>query len=572
MTRPELWAPAATTVQLEGPDGVVECSRSGTVWQAPTGLAPGARYRFVVDGTPVPDPRSRWQPDGVHAMSAVPPLPAPLDPAPGVARPVPSDLDRAVIYELHVGTFDPSGTLLGAVGHLDHLVELGVTHVELMPLAAFDGSVGWGYDGVCLDAPHPEYGRPDDVRHFVAECHRRGLAVLLDVVHNHLGPSGNYLGVTGPYFTDRYSTPWGDAVNLDGPGSDGVRSFLIDSALYWLDEIGFDGLRLDAVHALFDLSARPYLEELADSVRSLGRRTGREFVLIAESDLNDPRLASPSPCGPGLDAMWADDLHHCLHVGLTGEQQGYYEDYTLSDLPAALGGAYVYQGRHSVHRDRRIGRPTDGFRSSAFVGALQNHDQVGNRAAGDRIHHQVGEDRAAAAAALLLLSPFGVLMFQGEEWAASTPFPYFSDQPGELGEAIRTGRRQEFAAFGWGPEDVPDPQSRATFESAVLRWDEIDRGTHAAQLEWYRSLLALRRSHPACGPTTLPLDRQRCGTYGSAVVVQRDGLAVLANLGTTVERIPVPAAGAVSLQRGEVELVDGSWVLGAGATVVLDAD
>jgi maltooligosyltrehalose trehalohydrolase len=559
--RPEIWAPDAESVELELDGARVRCDRSGEHWRSSRDLRTGERYRFVVDGTVVPDPRSRSQPDGVHGPSVV------TDPLPPAATPTTVGLERAVIYELHVGTFSEPGTFRGAVAHLDHLVSLGVSHVELMPVAAFDGEFGWGYDGVCLYAPHPVYGTVEDLRHLVDECHRRGLAVLLDVVYNHLGPSGNYLPVSGPYFTDRYSTPWGDAVNLDGPGSDGVRSHLIGNALYWLEEVGFDGLRLDAVHELFDTSAVTLLEQLRAAVTALEHRVGRQFVLVAESDRNDPRIVSPAPAGTGLDGVWADDLHHILHVALTGERQGYYEDYHADDLPLGLLEACVYQQRYSPHRRRHVGRNVEGTRSSAFVAALQNHDQIGNRAGGERLHHLVGPDQCAAAAALVQLSPFTALLFQGEEWAASSPFPYFSDHSGELGEAVRRGRRHEFAAFGWAEEDVVDPQDRATFESARLRWDELDRPVHREMLEWYRQLLALRREHPALGPATLPVPGHRCSAQGGLVVVDRGSLRVVANLRDEPARVsPSVLRGEVLLSRGE----SGPGFLGGGASMVID--
>lgn len=527
--RPTLWAPTAARVDLATADTTVPCRCDGETWVAPVELGTGARYQFVVDGVVVPDPRSRSQPDGVHGPSEVVTAPA--------SRPTPHrtaprvGLDRAVIYELHVGTFSLEGTFLGAIAHLDHLVSLGITHVELMPVAAFNGAVGWGYDGVALWAPHPSYGTADDLRALVEAVHARGMAVLLDVVHNHLGPSGNYLSVSGPYFTDRYVTPWGDAVNLDGPGADGVRAFLIDSALYWLDEVGVDGLRLDAVHALFDSSAVHYLEQLADAVRHLARSTGRDLVLIAESDRNDPRVLAAPPVGPGLDAVWCDDLHHCVHVALTGERQGYYEDYRDADLADVLVAPVRHQGRYSPHRRRTVGRPFDGVRSSGLVVALSNHDQVGNRAGGERLHHLVGVDRAAAAAALTLVSPWATLLFQGEEWAASTPFPYFCDHAGELGDAVRAGRRREFAAFGWSEDDVADPQDPATFRSAVLRWDELSAEPHASVLGWYRRLVELARTHPELEPGHLPLADVHA-TYADGVARMRRGaLEVVVNLG-----------------------------------------
>ena len=563
---PFLWAPDAELVEVERDGERVPCERCGERWVAPGVWPDGTRYRFVVDGTAVPDPRARSQPDGVHGASEwlAPARTEPWSPSDGSPT-----LERAVIEEVHIGTFSTEGTFLGAIQHLDELVDLGVTHVELMPVAAFDGEVGWGYDGVCLFAPHPRYGTLRELRQLVSACHDRGLAVLIDVVLNHLGPSGNYLAVGGPYFTDRYSTPWGDALNLDGPGSDGVRGFLIDVALHWLDEVDADGLRLDAVHALFDTSAVPLLEQLADEVRALGERTGRPRTLVAESDRCDPRVVADPPVGPGLDAVWSDDLHHALHVALTGERRGYYEDVAPGDLELALREAQTHQGRWSPHRRRTVGRSVEGTRSDQFVVSLQNHDQIGNRAAGERLHHLVGVDRTAAAAALVLLGPFPVVLFQGEEWAATSPFPYFSDHDGELGEAIRRGRLAEFAAFGWPPEQVADPQARATFDAAVLDRDELDVVPHAEVRSWYRSLIALRRSHPALGAHPQP-GHDRVERSGSLVSVRRGGLGVLANLGGTPDRWRTSFDGEVLLVRGEVSRGADGVQLGPGAVLVTD--
>lgn len=564
--RPFLWAPAASEVDVEV-DGVRRrCELVDERWIAPGDWRDGARYRFVVDGRAVPDPRSRSQPDGVHGASE---WRAPVRPVPWSPGEQLPSMDRAVIYELHVGSFSEQGTFLGAIERLDHLVELGVTFVELMPVAAFDGRVGWGYDGVALFAPHHPYGTLDDLRRLIAACHERGLGVLVDVVLNHLGPSGNYLAVAGPYFTHRYSTPWGDALNLDGPDADGVRRFLIDVALHWLEEVDADGLRLDAVHALFDTSAVPLLELLADEVRRLGERTGRPRVLVAESDRNDPRLVQAPPVGTGLDAVWSDDLHHCLHVELTGEHLGYYEDVGPDDLQLALTRAQTYQGRYSLHRRRTVGRSADGVPSDHFVVSLQNHDQIGNRAAGDRLHHLVGVDRTAAAAALVLLSPFAVLLFQGEEWATSSPFPYFSDHEGELGEAIRRGRLREFAAFGWPPELVADPQSPATAAAATLAWDELGDDPHAAMLDWYRALIELRRTHPDLGARVLP-DDDVVERFGSLVAVRRGALHVLVNLGEASARWDGGSAGRVLLERGDVVRDPNGVALGPGAVVVAE--
>ncbi|MFP3940369.1 MAG: malto-oligosyltrehalose trehalohydrolase [Thermoanaerobaculia bacterium] len=560
-----VWAPrsaAGVELVLRGERRAMEAAPDGW-WEVSAEAAPGDEYAFLVDGEgPYPDPRSPYQPEGVHGPSRL----VDHESLPGAAGERDPGLDRGpesrvggdelqwnppplasgVVYELHVGTFTPDGTFDAAIGRLDHLVDLGVTHVELMPVATFPGSRGWGYDGVDLFAPHPAYGGPEGLARLVDACHRRGLAVLLDVVYNHLGPDGNYLGVFGPYFTGRYRTPWGEAVNLDGAGSDEVRRFFVDNACHWLGRYGIDGLRLDAVHAFHDRSALPFLEELALEVEALAARLGRHLVLVAESDLNDPRLVRAREAGGfGLDASWSDDFHHALHALLTGERQGYYADFgRLEQVAKALTEAYVYTGERSGFRGRRHGRSPGGLPGHRFLGYLQNHDQVGNRARGDRITHLVSPERARVGAALVLTSPFVPLVFQGEEWGASTPFQYFTDhQDPELAEAVRQGRRREFAAFGWDPEAVPDPQSEVTFRRSALDWDERHREPHSATLAWYRDLVRLRRRRPEL--TDGRLDRVAVDWDEEAgwISVRRGALTVLANLssgaGRGLRRVPL---------------------------------
>jgi len=503
--RVEVWAPRASrSVEVVAGDrrAALAPGDRGSWAGDVAGLGPGDDYGFSLDGGPVrPDPRSRHQPHGVHGLSRV------VDPdtfAWGDHEWRGFDLAHAVLYEIHIGTFSPEGTFDGAVGRLDHLVDLGVDAIELMPVAEFPGRRGWGYDGVHLWAPHDAYGGPDGLRRLVDACHARGLGVLLDVVYNHVGPVGNYLGEFGPYFSERHTTTWGPAPNFDGPGADGVRSFVVDNARMWLRDYHFDGLRLDAVHALVDDSAVHLLEQLSVSVEALAAELGRPLWLIAESDLNAPRFVEPPGRGGyGLAAAWADEWHHALHAALTGERDGYYADFgPLPLLAKALRQAWVYDGIWSPQRQRTFGRPPSALHGSQFVVSAQNHDQVGNRAAGERLGHLVKPEQLRSAAALLLSAPFVPLLFQGEEWAASTPFPYFTDLDPELGARVTAGRAQEFAAFGWRPEDIPDPQDPATFASAVLRWDERDEPEHAAMLAWYRELIARRRATPglAAGP------------------------------------------------------------------------
>jgi maltooligosyltrehalose trehalohydrolase len=491
-----VWAPFAKSVDIVVEDGAVPMLRqSDDHWYIEldeSRVAAGYRYS-VDDGPALPDPRSRWQPDGVHGASRI------VNTRDWHAAAVPGfrprPLTEAVIYELHVGTFTPEGTYAGAAKMLPYLVELGITHVELMPVATFPGGRGWGYDGVHLFAPFPSYGTPEELAVFVDACHSHGLAALLDVVYNHLGPEGNYLAAFGPYFSDRVRTNWGLALNYDGPYSDPVRQFVVDNALMWLREYGFDGLRLDAVHAIFGFEALHLLEELSKAVKRLGRQLGRELLLIAESDLNDPRLIRGTELGGyGLDAHWADDLHHGIHRFLTGESTGYYSDFNgLADIATALREGYVYQGQYSAHRRRRHGRPPRGISLDQLVVSSQNHDQVGNRAVGDRLSASLSVTQLKAAAALIVLSPCLPMLFQGEEWAASTPFLYFTDFLDEqLGKTVSQGRRAEFTAFNW-QQEVPDPQLPETFMRSKLNWAEIREAPHADMLNWYRALIALRR-------------------------------------------------------------------------------
>jgi maltooligosyltrehalose trehalohydrolase len=518
-------------------------------------------YALRLDGgEPLPDPRSPWQPHGVHGPSRT------FDTATyrwGDDGFSPVPLSRAVIHELHVGTFTPEGTFAAVAGRLDHLAGLGVTHVELMPVAAFDGRWGWGYDGVDLYAPHPAYGTPADLQALVDACHRRGLAVLLDVVYNHLGPSGNYLSRFGPYFTDRYRTPWGDAVNVDGPDSDEVRRFIVDNATRWLRDFRFDGLRLDAVHAIVDTSAVHLLEQLRSAVDDVARSVGRPKLLIAEHEGNDPRVVGPAAAGGyGLDAVWDDDVHHALHTALTGERTSYYEDYDgFADLARCLAEGWAYPGRWSAHRRRTVGRPLGaGTGGDQLVACLQNHDQVGNRAQGDRIAAVASVARQKVGAALLLTGPFVPLLFQGEEWAASSPFPYIADHGGELAEAVRRGRLAEFETFGWDAADVADPIAEATFAAARLRWDERDVGEHAEVLAWYRALLALRASRPELRDATLRPGTAVWDAGTGLLTVRRGRVTVLAAVGAEVSA-PMPPPGARLLLASDERVeVDGDAV------------
>ena len=536
-----VWAPFAKSVELVTRERRVAMHLgSNGYWRTELDpLSVQGGYKYSIDGGhPKPDPRSRWQPDGVHGNSQV------LDASELRQLRRPSfrakPLQDAVIYELHVGTFTPEGTYAAAQAKLPHLKSLGVTHVELMPLATFPGRHGWGYDGVDLYAPLPAYGTPQDLAHFIDACHEQGLGALLDVVYNHLGPDGNFLSCYGPYFTDRVKTAWGEAINYDGAGSDEVRRFVIDNALMWLGDYGFDGLRLDAVHAIFSFEAKHVLEELADAVRRLGAELDRCFVLIAESDLNDPRLVhAASRGGYGLQAHWADDFHHAVHRYFTGETAGYYADFEgLADIAAALRHGYVYQGQYSPFRQRRHGRPPRGVASDQLVVFAQNHDQIGNRARGERLSMLLDTAKLKAIAALTLLSPFVPLLFQGEEWGASTPFLYFTDhQDPALGRLVAEGRAREFSSFRWAGE-VPNPQSARTFERSKLDWSELSQPQHAELLEWYRRLIGLRRGGPerfGGGKAKIKFDES-----ARWLQLQHAGVLALFNFAAEAQAVPLP--------------------------------
>ncbi|HEY2683892.1 MAG TPA: malto-oligosyltrehalose trehalohydrolase [Steroidobacteraceae bacterium] len=558
-----VWAPAAKRVELAVGDSRIQMQgEADGYFSLEFDLPEGLGYRFAIDGGPPhPDPRSRWQPNGVHGESHPAQLPAP---ATDTFHPV--SLREAIIYELHVGTFTPEGTYQSAQSKLGYLKDLGVTHIELLPLAAFPGRRGWGYDGVALYAPQAAYGTPAELFEFVAACHGHGIAVLLDVVYNHLGPDGNYLGQFAPYFTDHYKTGWGAAVNYDGPLSDDVRRFVIDNALMWLRDYRFDGLRLDAVHAIFCFEALHVLEQLAAAVRELGAEQQRKLVLIAESDLNDPKLVRPvNKGGYGLDAHWEDDFHHALHACFTGERSGYYEDFSAHDtLVRALRDGYVYQGQYSKHRKRRHGRKPIGVGADQLVVCAQNHDQIGNRAQGERLSMMLDSRQLKAIATLTLLSGFVPMLFQGEEWGATTPFLYFTDhENADLGRAVAEGRAREFAAFKWQGE-VPNPQEESTFQRSKLNWSEIGEANHADLLDWHRRLIALRRENLQAVP---PRSRPRVGFEKKKRLLSHAHGLLLAilNLSDGSQRFTLPG-GNWELVMASDPPVDSS--LAAGGTLV----
>ncbi|MFI5873698.1 malto-oligosyltrehalose trehalohydrolase [Streptomyces sp. NPDC051445] len=578
----EVWAPQAERVTLQC-DGVTRAlerdpDRAGW-WTGEAEASDGSRYGFAVDDGPVrPDPRSRRQPDGPDGLSAL------VDQARHEWRTQWSGrpLAGAVLYELHVGTYTREGTLDAAAERLPHLVELGVTHVELMPLAAFPGRHGWGYDGVAPWAVHEPYGGPQALKRFVDRAHALGLGVVLDVVHNHLGPSGNYLPVFGPYFTETHHTPWGAAINLDAPGSDEVRAYLLGSALAWLRDYRLDGLRLDAVHALADTRACHFLEELSSAVDALAAETGRPLFLIAESDLNDPRLITPRrEGGLGLHAQWNDDFHHALHTALTGESQGYYADFardSFAALAKTLTGGFFHDGTYSGFRGRGHGRPLDRSRLPAhrLLGYTQTHDQIGNRALGDRLAASLSPGLLACAAALTLTAPFTPMLFMGEEWAAGTPWQYFTDHTDpELAEAVRRGRRREFAAHGWAEEDVPDPQDPATRERSCLDWSEPEREPHARVLAWYRELIALRHATADLTDPDLADIKVAYDTQARWLAFRRGDVRVAVNLGKAPAAIPLgprPARVLAAWDPVDVPGPDGLLHLPGESCVVLEQE
>jgi maltooligosyltrehalose trehalohydrolase len=493
-----LWAPATAQVALvlesdAGPARILPLEKRADGWaELVTHEAhAGSRYRFALDGgPPVPDPASRRNGRGVHGPSEV------IDPGAfewtdGSWRAPP--WPEAVIYELHVGTFTPEGTFAAIAGKLEHLRRLGVTVIELMPIAEFPGSRGWGYDGVLPYAPAAAYGTPEDLKALVCAAHAHGIAVMLDVVYNHFGPEGNYLHLYSPqFFTDRHATPWGAAIDFEDAGNRPVRDFFIHNALYWLEEYHLDGLRLDAVHAIMDCGTPHLLTEIVRAARS-GPGRERPVYLVLENLNNEARRLGAPGAPDAFDAQWNDDTHHCLHVLLTGESDGYYQDYRQRPhglLCRSLAEGFAYQGEHSAHLGAPRGERSGHLPPSAFINFLQNHDQIGNRARGERLTLLAAPEALRAAAAVLLLAPSPPMLFMGEEWAAPEPFPYFCDFEPQLAEKVRAGRLREFAHFR-GP--IPDPGDAATFASARLQWTRLTEGAHARMLDHYRRLLAIRR-------------------------------------------------------------------------------
>ncbi|MBA3523693.1 MAG: malto-oligosyltrehalose trehalohydrolase [Geodermatophilaceae bacterium] len=538
--------PDRVSVRVDGSDHPMSRDRAGWWTAHVPGAGPGSDYGFLLDGedTAIPDPRSRRQPDGVHGLSRRYDDAAFAWTDRGWTGRV---LPGSVIYEMHIGTFTREGTFDAAAGRLDHLVDLGVSTVELLPVNGFNGVHNWGYDGVLWYTVHEGYGGPDGYKRFVDACHHRGIAVFQDVVYNHLGPSGNYLPRFGPYLSEAGSNTWGRSVNLSGAHSAEVRRYIVDNALMWLLEFHVDGLRLDAVHALHDERAQHVLEQLAVEVAALEAHVGRPLTLIAESDLNDPGLVTPREAGGyGLTGQWSDDFHHALHSLLTGERAGYYDDFgTEGGYPVVakvLTRGFFHDGTWSSFRQRPHGRKVDIERMPAWrlVGYLQDHDQIGNRGVGDRISATLSPGLLAVGAALVLTSPFTPMLFMGEEWGATTPWQFFTSHPEpELGRATAEGRIREFAEHGWDAEEIPDPQDPATFTRSRLNWSEPDRAPHRDTLDVYRRLLALRRAEPALTDPSLAAVSVDHDAARRWLVVHRGDLRVVCNLADTAQAIPL---------------------------------
>ncbi len=568
MTMFDVWAPRPDRVTLDI-DGVRHpmVRDAANWWHADVDTRPDSRYGFVLDDedTVLPDPRSPRQPDGVHGASQLWQPTSP--PAPWAGRSV----EGATIYELHIGTFTPAGTLDAAAEKLDHLVDLGVDFVELMPVNAFSGSHGWGYDGVLWYAVHEPYGGPEALLRFVDTCHARGLGVLIDAVFNHLGPSGNYLPRFGPYLSSG-SNPWGESINIADDGADEVRRYIIDCALRWMRDFGADGLRLDAVHALVDTTAIHILEELSAETEKLATQLGRPLSLIAESDMNDPRTITPRDQGGlGMTAQWDDDIHHAIHTAVSGERQGYYADFgSLQTLAQTLAHGFFHAGTHSSFRGRRHGRPLDiaTVPATRLVAYTLTHDQVGNRAVGDRPSQNLTPGQLAVKAALALGSPYTAMLFMGEEWGASSPFQFFSSHPEpELARATAEGRKAEFAAHGWDADEIPDPQDPATFDRSKLRWSEVDEGVHARLHETYRALIALRHDEPDFADpwlTHLRIDYDESARW---IIMYRGSFAVICNLGEAAVTVPVDGEVVLAWDRPSPE--DGGTALPGQSFAVL---
>ncbi|MFN8071018.1 MAG: malto-oligosyltrehalose trehalohydrolase [Mycobacterium sp.] len=566
-----VWAPLPERVRLDVEGALHPMTRGDDGWwRAEVDCPPDTRYGFVLDDDPtvLPDPRSARQPDGVHERSQLwDTRRAEWTDAGWRGRSV----EGAVVYELHTGTFTPEGTFDAAIGKLDHLEELGVDFVEIMPVNAFNGTHGWGYDGVLWFAVHEPYGGPDGLVRLIDACHARGLGVLIDAVFNHFGPSGNYLPRFGPYLSPVGNT-WGDGVNLSGPGADEVRRYIIDCALRWMREFHADGLRLDAVHAMVDTTAIHLLEELAAETDALSVVLGRPLSLVAESDLNDPRLITPRDRGGyGLTAQWDDDIHHAIHTAVSGERQGYYADFgTMAALATTLRNGFFHAGTFSSFRGRRHGRPLDTtlIPATRLLAYTCTHDQVGNRALGDRPSQNLDFGQLAIKAALVLGSPYTAMLFMGEEWGSTRPFQFFSSHPEpELARATAEGRKAEFAEHGWDADSVPDPQDPATFRRSKLDWAETGKPEHAELQDFYRTLIRLRRTEPDLADPWLPHLGVEFDENRRWIVMRRGAVAIAANLGA--ESVEVTVTGDLLARWGDPEVGADATTLPPHTVVVL---
>ncbi len=534
-----VWAPKAQKMRLKLGEQELEMSGPDARgwWRLDVPEAEcGADYAYLFDDdlTAYPDPRSLHQPYGVHGMSRLTDHSRfPWTDRGWQAKP----LSAAVLYELHIGTFSKEGTYEGAIQHLDHLVDLGVTHIEIMPVAEFAGDRGWGYDGVALYAVFEPYGGPDALKRLVDACHEKGLGIILDVVYNHFGPVGNYANKFGPYLTDKYHTPWGAAVNFNESGSDEVRRFFLDNAAMWLRDFHFDGLRLDAVHEYIDRSAVNFMEQLSAEVDRLGTTMGKKFLLIAESDLNNPLFVRPKEArGFGMDAQWSDDFHHSLFTLIYDKEpgRGYYDDFgKMEHLEKAVTKNFVYDGNYSGYRGHSHGRPIDNLSAHHFINYSQNHDQIGNRAQGERLEHLTDLATAKVALGLTLLVPYVPMVFMGEEWAATAPFLYFADhEDEEMRKMVSEGRKKDFAHFGFDQFEIPDPEAMETFEKSKLDWDEVHEGKHEEMYRWTKEMIHLRKSCVAFNDGDLGHLRVQTDNKRKTLWMQRAEYRVVVNLGT----------------------------------------
>ncbi len=573
-----LWAPRPTkvairvgdqTYAMQGPD------RDG-LWKASVEAPTGTEYGFLLDDDPVvyPDPRSLLQPRGVHGPSVLyDHRDFQWDDSTWQGPP----FGGAVVYELHIGTFTAEGTFDAALARLPYLFDLGITHVGLMPVAEFPGDCGWGYDGVDLFAVSHRYGGPDGLKRFVNSCHVHGLAVILDVVYNHFGPVGNYTAKFGPYVTDRHHTPWGDAINFEDSGSDQVRQFFFDNATMWMRDFHIDGLRLDAIHEIVDRSAVHFLEQLAANVDNLSSTLGRRLVLIAESDLNNPQIVKPIEAGGfGMDAQWSDDFHHSLFTLLHVDERGkgYYDDFgEFECLAKSLKEMFVYDGIYSSYRNRRHGRPVDGLSAHHFIGFIQNHDQVGNRATGDRLEHIVGMARTKVALAIVLTAPFVPMLFQGEEFAASTPFLYFANhEDPEMARLVAEGRKREFAAFGWDEAQLSNPEDYETFQRSQLNWADLNQAKHAEMLDWTKRLIHLRRNSISLNDGDRGHVKVSFSDEQHWLRMDRGQVNIFANLGDAPASFEADADQHIVLASDNATLAEGMVVVPANSIAILSSE